>query len=296
MKAAIDHYITKECTCVKQKKPAKPTKAPLVNIVTTEPFELASIDFLHLETCKGGYQYKLVVVDHFTRFAQAYPTTIKSGKTAAGKIFNDFILKFGFPRRLHHDQGREFENSLFKNLKRLSDMQGSMTTPYHPQGNPQCERLNRTLLSMLRTLTSEQKSDWKQHLNKVVHAYNVTKHETTGYSPYFLLFGRSPRLPIDLAFGLSTTTDEEAGSCPEYVRRWKDRMDEAYSIARAHAQKAAKKSKERYDKKTQNISLAPGDRVLIKNCVPPSGPGKLQGFFEDRVYIVKNKSPTEMIQ
>ncbi|KAF7640821.1 hypothetical protein LDENG_00011870, partial [Lucifuga dentata] len=226
MQSDIEHYVTKACTCIKQKKPVYEPRAPLTNIVTTQPFELVCIDFLHLDRCKGGYEYILVIVDHFTRFAHAYAATSKSGKTAANLIFNDFALKFGFPSRIHHDQGGEFENQLFAQLKKLSGVAGSRTTPYHPMGNGQVERMNRTLLQMLKTLTETQKSNWKESLNKLVYAYNCTRCEVTGYSPFYLLFGRSPRLPVDMLFGLYTKSG--SGDQRDYVRKWKQGMDEAY--------------------------------------------------------------------
>lgn len=155
----VEHFVTKVCECVKKKRPSRQTRAPLTPIQTTYLFEQVSVDFLHLDKCKHGYEYILVVMDHFTRFAQAYATKNKSAKTVADKLFNDFALKFGFPSKLHHDMGGEFENRLMARLKELSGIQGSHTTPYHPQGNRQVERFNRTLLSMLRTLENEEKEE-----------------------------------------------------------------------------------------------------------------------------------------
>ena len=198
MQRHIEHHIGHACHCVKRKTPTLKTRAPLKPITTTSHFELTANDFLHLQKSSGGYEYILVVMDHFTRYAQAYATRNKSA--VAQKLYNDFILLFGFPLRIHHDQGGEFENRLHWELEKLCGVEHSRTTSYHPQGNGQVERFNRTLLGMLRTLPEPQKSRWVEHLNHVVHAYNCMKHESTGYSPFFLLFGRHPRLLVDLMF------------------------------------------------------------------------------------------------
>lgn len=167
MRKDMKAYITKQCPCIKQKNTASHDRAPMGNITTSAPLELVSIDYMHLEQSKGAYDHILVLIDHFIQFAQVYA---KKKQTVAEKIFNDLILRFGFPIKLHGDQG-QMENSLFKTLQQLTGVSHSRTTPYHPQGNP-AERFNRTLLQMLRNLQEEIKFNWKVHLPQVVRTYN----------------------------------------------------------------------------------------------------------------------------
>ena len=259
--------------------------------ITSLPFELVSIDFVHLEKSSGAFEYILVIVDHFTRYAEAYPTRNKAGKTVAEKLYIDFMLRFGFPAKFHHDQGGEFENQLLGRVEQLCGVKHSRTTPCHLQGNGQVKRFNRTLLDMLRTLPENQKSRWKDHVNKVVHSYNCTRNDTTGYSPFFLLFGRHPRLPIDLLLDRSLVTT--CKTYPQYVSEWKNAMHEAYQLAGRKAKERGDKAKTHHDRWVRSSVLQPGDRVLVRNLSERGSPGKLRSYCEKDIHVVVRRKSTE---
>jgi transposase InsO family protein len=297
MKKEIEHYVQEQCSCVKQKKPNIQHHEEINSIQTSSPFELLSLDFVHLETASGGHEYILVLIDHFTRFAVCYPTRNKAGKTAADCLFNDFALRYGFPHKILHDQGGEFENEMFSQLEKLSGTMKCRTTPYHPQTNGKCERFNRTILGMLRTLGETEKSKWNKHLQKLVHAHNSTVSSATGYSPFFLLYGREPRLAIDTLF--EKTAVKGAKDYRAYVDDWQRAMKSAYEIASSQSEKAACRNEQYYNRKARSAILAQGDRVLVKNVREKGGPGKLRSFWEERVYRVierKGEGPVYVIE
>ena len=242
--------------------------------IPTEPFQLVSIDYLHLDKCKGGFEYLLVTVDHFTKFTQAYPTKNKSGKSAADKIFNEYVLNFGFPKRILHDQGKEFDNNLFKRMYGITGIQKSRTTPYDPMGNGQCERMNRTILNMLKTLPENYKVNWKDHVKKLVFAYNSTVNKTTGFSPHYLMFGRHSRLPIDSIFNIDNSVNKNS-SHAEFVKRWKDSLQQAFAIADTNTSRV------------NTTTLKVGDRVLVRNLTLRGGTGKLNSYWEQEVQLVQ---------
>ena len=289
MRRDVDHFIRKQCRCVISKAPNEEAIAPLKPIVSTYPFEMVSIDYMQLDVCKGNFKYALVVIDHFTKFVQIYATKNKKGITAADKVFNGFILKYGFPSRIHHDQGGEFENELFTRLHQLTGIDKSRTTPYHPSGNGQTERMNRTLISMLKTLEEKEKQTWKDHLDKLAFAYNVTTHKSTSYSPFFLVFGREPSLPIDTMFASVGEERLKRKSYDEYASEWQRSMEQAFAIVRENTSKKRAENEKQYNKKARGVEIVEGDKVLLRNDNEKRGTGKLKNYWEKGVYIVEKK-------
>ena len=282
----VEEWIAGCSRCIRRKKPDC-KRQPLVNIKTTQPLELVCMDFLTLESSKGGYQHILVITDHFTRFATAIPTRNQTAKTTADALLNGFIVHYGIPKKLHSDQGANFESRLIRELCAVMGCDKSRTTPYHPMGNGMTERYNQTLLSMLGTLEPHKKADWKSHVAPLVHAYNCTRHESTHFSPYSLMFGRDPNLPVDLKFGLSE--DQPAQSLTKYVDNLRSRLKESFDLATANADKARRKQKAYYDLKSRPADLLVDDRVLVKKVAFGEGKHKLADRWEEEVYKVVAK-------
>ena len=248
--------------CIRRKN--APTKAAeLVNITSSAPMELMCIDFLSLEKSKGGHGNILVITDHFSRYEQAIPTPNQKASTTAKVLFENVFLHYGFPAVIHSDKGANFESKVIRKLCEIAGVKKSRTTPYHPMGNGMVERYNKTLLNMLRTLSDNQKSDWKSHVSTMTHAYNATEHESTGYAPFYLMFGRHQRLAID-AF-LALNNDPSAPRRHQYYSDYLQQCLEcAYNMASEEARKAVKKHKKYYDQRVRHVHIVPGDRVLIR--------------------------------
>ena len=99
---------------------------------------------------------------------------------------------YGVPQQLHSDQGSNLNAEVNQKLCQLLGIERTRTTAYHPQGNGQVERFNRTVEAMLAKMVGDHHSDWDKHLQKALFAHRTSLHESTGYSPYFVNFGRSP--------------------------------------------------------------------------------------------------------
>ncbi|XP_034560089.1 uncharacterized protein LOC117827597 [Notolabrus celidotus] len=284
----VEQYIKNCGECVLRKTPCQ-RAAPLHQIVSTGPMDLVCIDFLSMEPDSKGISNVLVVTDHFTRYAQAFPTRNQTALTVAKILVEKYFIHYGLPTRIHSDQGRDFESRLIKELLKLLGIRKSRTTPYHPQGDPQPERFNRTLLSMLGTLSQEKKRRWSQHVVHLVHAYNSTKCDSTGYSPYFLMFGREARLPVDLCFG---TCPDDKGDTQHlaYVTKLKEDLQKAYKMAAEVSNKTHLRNKKAYDKRLGFQNLQPGDRVLVKN-LGLKGKHKLENRWNDIPYVILERLP-----
>ena len=251
--------------CIQYK--AKGQLPPMQPIICTEPMELVHIDYVGMEVTvatdkKPVVWNMLMVVDHFIRYVQAFVTKNHMARTMARVLYNNYFSVFGFPQRLMSDQGMEFCGKVIAAMYSLLGVEKICTTPYHPQTNRSAERVHKTLQCMIGKLDPEKRRKWLAHIGSIIIAYNSTRSLVTGYSPYYLMFGWRPRLPIDLLF-LTRQTQMLIGTIDEYVASLYDRLWESLAIAQDCAVKEAQRQKQLYNRKVGAVELRPGDHVLV---------------------------------
>ena len=183
------------------------------------------LDFL---TLGGTTDYSksinvLIVTDHFTKYAQAYVTPKQTAVIVAKTVCENFLVHYGWPKKILTDQGKSFENNLIWELCELAQVKKLCTSLYHSETNGQCEHFNATLIGMLGTLPTHAKKNWQEWIATFTHAYNCTVSSVTGFSPYFIMFGRTPKIPLDIEMGV-TLMDQEPESYQKYAKKLQARL------------------------------------------------------------------------
>ena len=213
--------------CLRFKQPQE--KAEMKPILVSYLMELVHLDFLTLQGKAGDAKSTniLVITDHFTKYAQAYVTPKQTAVVVACTLWENFLVHYGWPEKIITDQGKSFENNLFQELCSLAQVKKMCTNHYHPETNGQCECFNATLISMLGTLPNHAKKNWQEWITTLTHAYNCTFSPVTGFSPYFLMFGRNPKLPLDIDLGIPTM-EQEPTSQQNYAQKLHSKLQWAY--------------------------------------------------------------------
>ena len=183
------------------------------------------------------------------------------------------------------DQAAEFMGQVISELCDLLGVTKIRTSPYHPQTNGTIERVHQTLRRMIAKMDPDKRAKWPSHLGPILIASNATRSLITGYSPYFLMFGHRPRLPVDLLF-LTVRRDENSRTTDKYVTSLYDKLKSALASARNTAILEAQRQKWLYDRKAGAVELHPGDEVLVKLDAFRGQWWKLKNWWGDALHMV----------
>ena len=180
-------------------------------------------------------------------------------------LMDGMIYRYGVPQQLHSDQGSNLNAEVNQKLCHLHGIERTRTTAYHPQGNGQVERFNRTVEAMLAKMVGEHHSDWDKHLQKAIFAYRTLLHESTGYSPYLVNFGRSPVLPVDVMLGRFDREGND-GNIPQYIKEVRKTLKNAYDVILVNLDVAQKnRTQDVKDKHCSETNFRIGDSVAFQS-------------------------------
>ncbi|BHF62433.1 hypothetical protein SprV_0200541500 [Sparganum proliferum] len=285
-------------TCATFKGPNPRRRAPLQPMATGFPFERVGIDVIGpLPITLTGNRYILVMVDYFTKWAEAVALPRQDAASVTTALLTTWICRFGAPISLYSDCGANFESRLVRDVCDLLQIHKTHTTPAHPEGNGQVERTNRTIINLLKAFAEDHNPhNWDVRLPYAMMAYRCTVHTSTGYAPFFMLTGRHFRLPSDSQLPLPICDNYQPDA---YVLELQETLRTTHNLARTHLESAYTRQKAYFDQHVSGAPYAPGDLVLRYRPTPPvgtsskffhpwEGPFVVIDFFPPSTYTIRD--------
>ena len=227
-------------------------------MIVGEPWERLGIDITgpHPVSSKGN-TYVLTVIDHFTKWVELFPLRNQEAATVAQILVDKVFCAHGLPVQILTDQGPNFESELFRQLCYRMGVDKIRTSPYQPSTNGNIERFHATMHGLIAKWVNSNHRDWDTKLPAVAFAYRSSVQESTGFTPFFLMYGREARVPADLVYGEPQTE----GPNNDFVVRQQENLCEAYTLVREHLAQAARRRKKRYDLRTLPRKFPVGTKV-----------------------------------
>ena len=165
--------------------------------IPDRPFDKRAIDLVtDCEISTSSNTHILTIIDHLTGWPEAFPIPDKSADTIVATFINEYLPVHMCPRYILSDNGTEFKNSLMEEVLQQLGIDRIFSAPYHPQSNSKLEVFHKYLKPTLKKLCEKDPANWDKYLNQVLASYRITPNLATAKSPFFLVCGRDPNLPL----------------------------------------------------------------------------------------------------
>ena len=279
--------------CQKSVSKGRASKAKLCPIPPmAEPFTRVAIDIIGpLIRTKKGYRYILTLCDYSTKYPEAVPLKVTDTETIANALIEIFS-RTGIPKEILSDQGSNLTSSLMKELCKLLHIKKITSTPYHPEANGLVERFNGTLKRMLTCFVENEKDDWDKYLPYLLFSYREVPQESTGFSPFELLYGRYVRGPLSILKEEWEEPQENKvkESVVSYLLKTREMLAKMSDIAHSNEDNSKRKQKLYYDRKKFTRKLSPGQKVCV---LLPTSTSKLLADWKGPYEVLKQVSPVD---
>ena len=241
---------------VNKSKTVKPAGLLQPMPIPERRWESVGMDFIvGLPCSKDGYDSILVIIDRLSKYVKLVPTTTTVTAPEVARLFVDHVMKsHGCPKSIVSDRDKNFTSHFWQTVCELWQIEQLMSTAFHPQTDGQTERVNRVLEEYLRSYVNPLHDDWDQYLPMAEFAINNSKQASTGMSPFEMMYGESPYMPLGLA--------DSSRECPA-GKQFAENITKAVEKARIALADAQGRMKTYADSKRRDVSYSPGDLVLL---------------------------------